>query len=546
MNKDQLRELLEGLTTSFAKVSNTIANTKKELENKRELTHVKVDSFHGKRKQKRDPKNIKAPTTWCGSIHMTIIKKPRMKQKYMHLVKSDLNPIPAIIIEKREFKPNRGDLGKSTKRSRQRKRTAPDQHERETRPDGRSVGSDRGDTFDEFTYEEEMLDEIKSYHTEESATEEMRLYDNPRADIESPTIYLTVIEESLTQIQESPGRTIDEYFDELIQETDLNETEREQAREFFQEEKGLFAQNTKELGETIKGNGRKRINSSWLKAFINYEETEDRPPQEIGHVVEVYWLGDLQETEKEWDEYENSKEEKQGSTEREYMELVQYLSDDKIDWEEYYWEEYYWDEHGRKEQEYMELIQDYYFEIRRFKNPYNDSSTDITWTPRDPGHDHMTPDEVYEVNDHWEIEAEERFLTAPSDHITRGNGWYEKEEFEVYLALSSTETDPHEASDAPPDPTLTQNNVVKDQSNISRSPILDEEFFRRMEYQDLIMDVVMKSGVGHAWPNVEPETSQQVGGTGYLIEEALRPVYEKVLEDLAGEVDWDDDGKLEK
>ncbi|CAG8629327.1 9643_t:CDS:2 [Gigaspora rosea] len=41
MNKNQLRELLEGLTTSFVEVANTIANTKKEPEDKRELMHVK-------------------------------------------------------------------------------------------------------------------------------------------------------------------------------------------------------------------------------------------------------------------------------------------------------------------------------------------------------------------------------------------------------------------------------------------------------------------------------------------------------------------------
>ncbi|CAG8528441.1 17540_t:CDS:1 [Gigaspora rosea] len=51
MNKDQLRELLEGLTTSFTEVANTIANTKREPEDKRELTHVKVDPFHGSNDQ---------------------------------------------------------------------------------------------------------------------------------------------------------------------------------------------------------------------------------------------------------------------------------------------------------------------------------------------------------------------------------------------------------------------------------------------------------------------------------------------------------------
>ncbi|CAG8450045.1 3578_t:CDS:2 [Gigaspora rosea] len=52
MNKDQLRELLEGLTTSFAEVANTIANTKKNPEDKRELTHVKVEEELGNLSQK--------------------------------------------------------------------------------------------------------------------------------------------------------------------------------------------------------------------------------------------------------------------------------------------------------------------------------------------------------------------------------------------------------------------------------------------------------------------------------------------------------------
>ncbi|CAG8675278.1 36703_t:CDS:2, partial [Gigaspora margarita] len=41
------------------------------------------------------------------------------------------------------------------------------------------IGSDSGDTFNKFIYEKEMLDEIKGYYTEESATEEMELYNNP-------------------------------------------------------------------------------------------------------------------------------------------------------------------------------------------------------------------------------------------------------------------------------------------------------------------------------------------------------------------------------
>ncbi|CAG8821404.1 5383_t:CDS:1, partial [Gigaspora margarita] len=47
------------------------------------------------------------------------------------------------------------------------------------------VESDSGNTFDEFTYEEEMLDEIEGYHTEESAVKDIGLYDNPWTDVES-------------------------------------------------------------------------------------------------------------------------------------------------------------------------------------------------------------------------------------------------------------------------------------------------------------------------------------------------------------------------
>ncbi|CAG8815231.1 1864_t:CDS:1, partial [Gigaspora rosea] len=47
MNKSQLKELLDGLTTSFAQVATTIANSKKDPEEKRELTHVKIDPFSG-------------------------------------------------------------------------------------------------------------------------------------------------------------------------------------------------------------------------------------------------------------------------------------------------------------------------------------------------------------------------------------------------------------------------------------------------------------------------------------------------------------------
>ncbi|RIB23864.1 hypothetical protein C2G38_2170110 [Gigaspora rosea] len=118
-----------------------------------------------------------------------------------------------------------------------------------------------------------------------------------------------------------------------------------------------------------------------------------------------------------------------------------------------------------------------------------------------------------------------------ANHITEGNGWYEEEEFEVYLAITPNEIDSQEAGAMPQDPTTTQSNSIEDQANATRRPILDEGFARRMEYQDLIMDVVMES---------------EGGAECMVVEEALRPEYKEVLEDLTGEVEWDDDKKLKK
>ncbi|CAG8653669.1 12171_t:CDS:2 [Gigaspora margarita] len=72
------------------------------------------------------------------------------------------------------------------------------------------IGSDSSDTFDKFIYEEEMLDEIEDYYTEESTTEEIGLYNNLWADIKSPAIYFTAIDKPLNQTGELPKHTINE------------------------------------------------------------------------------------------------------------------------------------------------------------------------------------------------------------------------------------------------------------------------------------------------------------------------------------------------
>ncbi|CAG8831311.1 42789_t:CDS:2, partial [Gigaspora margarita] len=89
-----------------------------------------------------------------------------------------------------------------------------------------NMRSNSGNTFDEFTYKEKMLDKIEGYHTEESATK------------------------PLNQTEELLKHTIDKYFNEFIHGKDLDNIQKEQAKQFFQQEKGLFAQSTKELEKT--------------------------------------------------------------------------------------------------------------------------------------------------------------------------------------------------------------------------------------------------------------------------------------------------------
>ncbi|RIB20133.1 hypothetical protein C2G38_2180105 [Gigaspora rosea] len=176
----------------------------------------------------------------------------------------------------------------------------------------------------------------------------------------------------------------------------------------------------------------------------------------------------------------------------------------------------------------MQFIQDYYIKARGIKNLYSDPSTNLTWTPHNTGPEAMNLEEMYIVDDHWEIEAEERYLTATANHVTKGNRWYEEEEFEVYLAIAPNKTDPNETNAAPRDPTLNQSGAEKDQDNVTRRPILDKGFARRMEYQDLIIDM-------------------QEGGAGCIVvEEDLKPEYEEVPEELAGETNWNEEEKLEE
>ncbi|CAG8511152.1 3161_t:CDS:10, partial [Gigaspora rosea] len=220
------------------------------------------------------------------------------------------------------------------------------------------------------------------------------------------------------------------------------------------------------------------------EAFVDYEDTEDRPPQEIGHVVEVYQLGDLNETEMSWIR-SNA-----GWCSRHASEV--WWNMEEVEEENFYGDE----EQGSEKRGYIETRK-------------STTEKSITGMSMGKKNESMNLEEMYIVDDHWEIEAEERYLTATANHVTKGNRWYEEEEFEVYLAIAPNKTDPNETNAAPRDPTLNQSGAEKDQDNVTRRPILDKGFARRMEYQDLIIDM-------------------QEGGAGCIVvEEDLKPEYEE-------------------
>ncbi|CAG8681366.1 6481_t:CDS:2, partial [Cetraspora pellucida] len=98
-----------------------------------------------------------------------------------------------------------------------------------TRGDNRSESRE---TFDEFIYEDEDLNETEGYYMKESVLEE--------ADVKSPAIYLTAVEDMPTQKSE-PSRC----------NIGLDDWHKEQACKFFDQKKGLFAQDIRELEETL-------------------------------------------------------------------------------------------------------------------------------------------------------------------------------------------------------------------------------------------------------------------------------------------------------
>ncbi|CAG8642053.1 8962_t:CDS:1, partial [Gigaspora rosea] len=105
------------------------------------------------------------------------------------------------------------------------------------------------DTYDEFTYESEELDEKEGYCTLKSE-EKLDIYDNPWVTEVSPVIYLILVEEVPTSKGEIAKPTQVEQLKEFAKAETLGKEEKREAQSFFQKEGHLFAIGSKKLGAT--------------------------------------------------------------------------------------------------------------------------------------------------------------------------------------------------------------------------------------------------------------------------------------------------------
>ncbi|CAG8789562.1 1_t:CDS:1, partial [Cetraspora pellucida] len=99
--------------------------------------------------------------------------------------------------------------------------------------------SDSGDMFDELTYEDEELNKAEGYYMEKVLDKEDELYNNLWKDETSPAIYLTNIDELITEVQDES--TVIEQLEKFVQTDSLDEKEKRKALEFFRKEVSLFA-----------------------------------------------------------------------------------------------------------------------------------------------------------------------------------------------------------------------------------------------------------------------------------------------------------------
>ncbi|CAG8760906.1 14149_t:CDS:2, partial [Cetraspora pellucida] len=113
---------------------------------------------------------------------------------------------------------------------------------------GREYDSDEGDTFDEFDYEEDNLEEIDEYFMDEWSEVDNQVLAQGIESEENPALFLINIKEP--PVKEKEEKSIVERIQEFINVNLMTPEQQRQAKEFLIKEKTLFAKNIDELGKT--------------------------------------------------------------------------------------------------------------------------------------------------------------------------------------------------------------------------------------------------------------------------------------------------------
>ncbi|CAG8673637.1 11351_t:CDS:2 [Cetraspora pellucida] len=100
-------------------------------------------------------------------------------------------------------------------------------HQMEEKEETEDPLDDDNDLFDQLVYENEEVEETEGYYMEEifSEQEENKLYVNPWQDIQSPTAYLSNVEELPTNLSENKKEPVEEKIRkmEVSDESDLEQ-----------------------------------------------------------------------------------------------------------------------------------------------------------------------------------------------------------------------------------------------------------------------------------------------------------------------------------
>ncbi|CAG8773770.1 674_t:CDS:1, partial [Cetraspora pellucida] len=103
-------------------------------------------------------------------------------------------------------------------------------------------------TFDEFEFEDELLEEAEGYFT--GKTSGIELFENPWEDCNSPATYLAHVEELPSNEPEPEEEPLEVKLEKSVCSSNLPLEQCRKALEKLNSKKGIFARDLNDLGQT--------------------------------------------------------------------------------------------------------------------------------------------------------------------------------------------------------------------------------------------------------------------------------------------------------